>query len=147
MFLGFKYRLVFCLSCAYPAGWADYQTTSTDYSNSEGILLLRDSSNQVVCRYARISTADGTRTLSIVTLGGSAYSWTDQCNLASYTAFPDVSNMPYCVTDGVNSWPLKSTSLDIYEAGVSADGADTSFLFAKAAAGIVAGVGAAALML
>jgi hypothetical protein len=50
-----------------------------------------------------------------VTLGGSAYSWEDQCNAASYAAVPAVDTKAYCVpVSGDNRAPLRSTVLEVY---------------------------------
>jgi hypothetical protein len=58
--------------------WAAFSGSGSN----AGILQIRDTSGNIECKYARYSG----ETLYVVTLGGAAYSWNDQCTLASYTA-------------------------------------------------------------
>lgn len=121
---------------AFSGTWADYQGSET-----EGIIMVRDSADQVVCKYASIVDKE----FVIVTLGGEGFSWQDQCQTSTYQAIPDVAGTPLCESQPGSKSPYRSTTLEVYKyLGNRASGANTAGV-AAAAAAVLGGAFVAAL--
>jgi hypothetical protein len=62
-----------------------------------GLLTLRASTTILECYYAVVQGTGLNRKLTIVTLGGTAYEWEDQCTAASYTGIINLLTNPVCI--------------------------------------------------
>ena len=68
--------------------WADWGGSGS----TGGIVKLRTKDGKIVCKYVKSSGGK----ITIVTLGGSAFTWEDQCKLSAYQSIPNFETQAYC---------------------------------------------------
>ena len=119
--------------------WADWAGSS---GGAGGIVKLRTPAGAIVCKYA--SYAGGK--LTFVTLGGAAFTWEDQCDVAAYKAIPDFETRAYCrpVSAG-NRAPAASTVLEVYSGKTGGKSAGSRGALVAAGAAAVGALAAVAL--
>jgi len=130
-------------SLLFPAGtgknftWSAYDGT---------IAKLRTNPTTLECYYMVVSGTGKDRKLTVLTLGGASYGWTDQCAAASYSALPNVKTAPVCVVAPGSRSPLKSTVIGTYSYAGSAVKGSGAAGTALAAVGLAAAAAFSALL-
>lgn len=90
------------------------------YDPNTNILSIRNGgpNGTIQCHWAKISGSGSSKKMTIVTLGGQAFTndWTLQCQPSSYAQFSNVETQPACIqVSSTNRAPVNSTILRQYE--------------------------------